>query len=158
MARACSSNSLWIWLHMVTMPVSCGRGLTSENHTWSPLTNNSTPKMPRPPRLSVTALAISRERCKRRGAHRLRLPAFDVIALHLHMADGLAEKGFHFARSAHRAHGEQRDFVIEIDEAFDDHPPLIHPAAAGGVIPGRLYIGRAIQPWIGPCRRRTSPA
>jgi len=43
MARACSSNSLWCCVHKVTRPVSCGRGLTSLNHTWSPFTNSSTP-------------------------------------------------------------------------------------------------------------------
>ena len=32
----------------------------TENHTWSPRTNNSTPKRPRPPRLAVTLAAISR--------------------------------------------------------------------------------------------------
>ena len=41
---------------------SCG--LTSENHTWSPLINNSTPKMPSPPRLSVTFFAITRAALK----------------------------------------------------------------------------------------------
>eukprot|EP01022_Parablepharisma_sp_SALTPOND_P004214 TRINITY_DN118_c5_g1_i1.p1 TRINITY_DN118_c5_g1~~TRINITY_DN118_c5_g1_i1.p1 ORF type:complete len:1641 (+),score=478.48 TRINITY_DN118_c5_g1_i1:3715-8637(+) len=60
MALACSSNSLCTWLTMVTMPVSCGRGLTSENQTMSPLTNSSTPNRPRPPRFSVTLRAMSR--------------------------------------------------------------------------------------------------
>ena len=31
---------------IVTIPVSCGRGLTSEKITWSPSTNISTPKIP----------------------------------------------------------------------------------------------------------------
>jgi hypothetical protein len=48
MARACSSNSFCHWVVMVTMPVSCGRGLTSLNQTWSPLTNSSTPNRPWP--------------------------------------------------------------------------------------------------------------
>src|SRR3569623_751558 len=59
-ARACSSNSLNSWLAMVTMPVSCGRGLTSLNHTRAPFTNNSTPKLPRPPRRVVTLVAMVR--------------------------------------------------------------------------------------------------
>ena len=33
MARTCSSNSFCHWVHIVTMPVSCGRGLTSLNQT-----------------------------------------------------------------------------------------------------------------------------
>ena len=32
-ARACSANSDRSWLIIVTMPVSCGRGETSLNHT-----------------------------------------------------------------------------------------------------------------------------
>ena len=60
MARACNSNSFCHWVHMVTMPVSCGRGLTSENHTLLPLTKSSTPKMPRPPSSAVMRVAMSR--------------------------------------------------------------------------------------------------
>ena len=41
------------------MPVSCGRGLTSENQTWSSLIKSSTPKSPRPPNAEVTFSAIS---------------------------------------------------------------------------------------------------
>jgi hypothetical protein len=44
------------------MPVSCGRGLTSENHTASPRTKSSTPKMPRPPSAAVTRSAMACER------------------------------------------------------------------------------------------------
>ena len=66
MARVCSSNSDWRWVTMVTMPVSWGRGESSENQTSSPRTKNSTPKRPRQGPLpacasaSVTALAMSR--------------------------------------------------------------------------------------------------
>ena len=45
---------------IVTIPVSCGRGETSLNMTSSPLMNNSTPKIPRPPKASVILPAISR--------------------------------------------------------------------------------------------------
>ena len=58
MARACRANSLRSWEIIVTMPVSWGRGETSLNQTSSPLTNSSTPKSPRPPSESVTALAM----------------------------------------------------------------------------------------------------
>lgn len=57
MARACRANCDRSWEIRVTRPVSCGRGETSLNHTWSPFTNSSTPNRPRPPRASVTALA-----------------------------------------------------------------------------------------------------
>ena len=90
-ARAWSSNSLCACVHIVTMPVSCGRGLTSENQTSSPLTNSSTPKMPRPPRSAVTLPAMSRALRQRDGRHRLRLPRLDVVAVDLHVADRLAE-------------------------------------------------------------------
>lgn len=39
------------------MPVSCGRGETSLNHTSSPRTNSSTPNTPCPSSASVTARA-----------------------------------------------------------------------------------------------------
>jgi hypothetical protein len=35
------------------------------------------------------------------------------------------------------AHGEQGDLVVEVDQAFDDHPPLVDPPAARRVVPGR---------------------
>src|SRR3989338_1267938 len=57
-ARTWSSISLIVCETIVTIPVSCGRGLSSENQTLSPFppeadppleeTNNSTPKIPRP--------------------------------------------------------------------------------------------------------------
>jgi CheY-like chemotaxis protein len=67
MALACNSNSLCTWVAMVTMPVSCGRGLTSENQTMSSLTNSSTPNRPRPPRFAVTLPAMSRARSSASG-------------------------------------------------------------------------------------------
>ena len=48
-ARTCSANSERSWLASVTMPVSCGRGETSEKITSSPATKSSTPKIPWPP-------------------------------------------------------------------------------------------------------------
>ena len=63
MARTCSSISLMFCETIVTMPVSCGRGDSSENHTVSPFTNISTPNRPRPfaPHSSFTTFfAMSR--------------------------------------------------------------------------------------------------
>ena len=53
------------------------------------------------------------ERCR---THRLGLPGLAIVAVHLHMSDRRAE-----ARSARVTHGKQRDLVLEIDEAFDNH-------------------------------------
>ena len=63
-ARAWMANSLWYWVTSVTRPVSCGRGLTSENQTSSPFTNSSTPNRPWPPSAWVTLAAMSRLACK----------------------------------------------------------------------------------------------
>ena len=62
-ARRCSSNSLRFCPANVTSPVSWGLGDSSENTTsLAPSavrqTKNSTPKMPAPPRLSVTWRAM----------------------------------------------------------------------------------------------------
>ena len=128
MARACSSNSFCHWVIMVTMPVSCGRGLTSLNQTLSPFTNSSTPNRPRPEGWTVVAhaqvvrhgLGDAARLGQRGGRHRVRLPAFHVVTAHLHMADGVAEVRLNLAIGTERAHGELRDFVVEIDETFDD--------------------------------------
>ena len=82
---------------------------------------------------------------QRQRRHRHRLPAFHIIAVHLHMADGRAEVRFDVAAGADRAHGELGDLIIEIDETFDDDPPLIHTRTAGGIIPCRLHIVRTVQ-------------
>jgi hypothetical protein len=47
-------------------------------------------------------------------------------------------------RLAARAHGQQGDFVVEVDEAFDDDAPVAHAAAGHGVVPGFLHVGRAV--------------
>ncbi|MNK95658.1 hypothetical protein D3C87_1159050 [compost metagenome] len=70
--------------------------------------------------------------------HRVGLPAFHVVAADLHMADRLAELRFHLAIGAHGAHGQQGDFVVEVDEAFHDHTAVAHAAAGHGVVPGGL--------------------
>ena len=57
-ARACRLNSDRFCDISVTKPVSCGRGETSLNHTLSPLTKNSMPNTPQPPRSFATASAM----------------------------------------------------------------------------------------------------
>ena len=72
------------------------------------------------------------------------LPAFHIIALHLHMADGLAEMGLDLAGRILGAHGQQGDFVVKVDKALDDDAAALHPAACHRVVPGLFHIGRAI--------------
>jgi hypothetical protein len=130
MARACSSNSFCHWVIMVTMPVSCGRGLTSLNQTWSPLTNSSTPNRPSPPRLpSVTLAEVVGHRpgnvlgaLQRHRRHGMGLPAFHIVAMTWMWPIG--SQKWVVIRPSPRAgaHGQQRDLVVEVDEAFDDHP------------------------------------
>ena len=91
MARACRANSESSCEIRVTRPVSCGRGLTSEKITVSPLTKNSTPNRPCPPSASVIAPAWRLASAMRDVAHRLRLPGFAIVARFLAMADRRAE-------------------------------------------------------------------
>src|SRR3569833_80405 len=77
---------------------------------------------------------------ERRRWHVMRLPALDVIALHLHVADGLAKEGLDRAARAHRAHREQGDLVIELDHLLDDHARLGDAAGAHGVAPCRGHV------------------
>jgi hypothetical protein len=58
----------------------------------SPLTNSSTPKMPRPPRLAGDGAGDVARLLQGGRRHRLRLPGFDVVAGDLHVADRVAEK------------------------------------------------------------------
>ena len=135
MARAWRANSLKCWVARVTRPVSCGRGETSENQTWSPFTNSSTPNRPRPPSESVTLPAMSCADGQRGGGHGLGLPALHIVALHLTVADGVAEVGDHLA-VAQGAHRQQGDLEVEIDASLDDDPRRLDPAAGLGVSPG----------------------
>jgi hypothetical protein len=100
-----------------------------------------------PPRSSVTASGDLAARARSAaGAHRVRLPALDVVAADLHVADRLAE--VRAAARVARAHGEQRDLVVEVDEALDDHAPLGDAAAGHRVVPGRATsAGPSILLW-----------
>ncbi|MNK56792.1 hypothetical protein D3C87_758390 [compost metagenome] len=68
-------------------------------------------------------------------AHDLRLPAFDVVALLLAMADGGAEVRPHRA-VAQRPHRQQGDLIVEVDAALDDDPATRDPARGFGIGPG----------------------
>nr|GEU28566.1 hypothetical protein [Tanacetum cinerariifolium] len=86
--------------------------------------------------------------------HAARLPRFHVVALHLHVADRLAELRVDLAVRAQRAHRQQRDFVVEVDKTFDDHAARVHPAAGGRMVPGGLDFGRAVDLRLTLARRR----
>ena len=60
------------------------------------------------------------------------------------MADGVAEAGDDLAVSAHRAHGELGDFVVKVDEAFDDDAAVAHAATGHGVVPGFFHVLGAV--------------
>ena len=75
---------------------------------------------------------------QRARAHRLRLPRFAIVALLLTMADRCA-----VTRAADVADGEQRDFVVEIDESFDDAAALPGTSARLRVFPRGFDVLRA---------------
>ncbi len=73
-------------------------------------------------------------------AHDLRLPGFLIVALLLTMPDRRTE-----GSAANMAHGQQGDFVIEIDEPLDDYTTLTGTAAFLRVIPGTLHVVSAFE-------------
>ena len=77
---------------------------------------------------------------QRLRAHRLRLPGLLVVTVLLAVANRGAEAG-----TTDMTHGKQGDFVVEIDEPLDDHPPLAGAAAFLSVVPGALQVGVAFQ-------------
>ncbi|MNQ84326.1 hypothetical protein D3C85_994500 [compost metagenome] len=91
---------------------------------------------------------------QRGGRHRVRLPAFYVVAIDLFVADGFAVAGFDLAVGAPGAHGQQGDLVVEADESFDNGAPAAHPAAFLGVAPGRDQIVGAFDHGLALARRR----
>ena len=159
MARACRANSLWCWVARVTRPVSWGRGLTSENHTWSPLTNSSTPKTPRRPlqrsghlaRRSAGAAAESTsESWPGAASFPHRSPLTSAVA------DRGAEVGAHLA-VGRRSSGPARSVILEIEgdrRASRRSPapsPLLRPAS-------RAHDARRAATLIEASRRSFWPA
>ena len=65
------------------------------------------------------------------------------------MADGRAEDG-----AARVAHGEQRDFIIEIDKAFDNDARLSRAPARLGIAPDLRDIGVRVGRALPLSRRR----
>ncbi|MNJ71828.1 hypothetical protein D3C77_684170 [compost metagenome] len=70
----------------------------------------------------------------------MRLPAFHVVAVNLFVADGFAIPGFDRAVGATGAHRQQRDFVVEADEAFNNGPATAHPPAFLSVAPRLRHV------------------
>ena len=87
------------------------------------------------------------------GAHRLRLPALDIVSLHLPVADRGAEVGLDLARRADGADGQQGDLEVEVDAALDDDQRRLHATSGEGVIPGRADVGRRLDIGLALSRR-----
>lgn len=77
--------------------------------------------------------------------HDLRLPRLNIIAVDLHMANRLAEMRMHFTIDTDRAYRQQGNFIIEIDEAFDDDTSCIDATTGGGAIPCSFHIVNAVE-------------
>ena len=73
-----------------------------------------------------------------RFGHCLGLPGFAIVAVGLKVTDRCAKT--HPVLSPHR---QQRDLVIEIDEAFDDHAAFAGTSPSLRVGPGRFDVIRA---------------
>ena len=94
-------------------------------------------------------------------AHRLRLPGFNIVTVDLQMPDRLAKVRLHVAAGSDGAYGEQGDFVVEVDEAFDNDAALADAPALHRVVPCLGYIIRATQqglPFAGGRHRRLDQA
>jgi hypothetical protein len=90
-SRACSSNSFSSCEIRVTMPVSCGRGLSSEKIASSPRMKNSTPNSPWPPSARRPRAPVLRRAAPQPG-HRRRLPALAIVARSCTVPDRRAEQ------------------------------------------------------------------
>ena len=123
----------------VTMPVSCGRGLSSEKIAWSPRMKNSTPKMPWPPSASTTLRAWYRAELERLRRNRRRLPALAIVAELLPMTDRRAEQHAVLGRDR-----QQRDLAVELDEFLDDHARTVAAHVRDRIIPGRADLLRRL--------------
>ena len=158
MARACSSNSFCHCVAIVTMPVSCGRGLTSLNQTCVALDEQLDAEQALAAEVVGDRLGDLARALQRRRRHRVRLPALDIVAADLDVADRLAEVRLDCAVGAERAHGQQRDLVVEVDEAFDDHAAVADAAAGHRVVPGLAARRPGRRSCSGPCPSCSSPA
>ena len=79
---------------------------------------------------------------ERRLAHGLGLPGLVVVAADLPVPDRRAEARRRLTGPVEVPHREQRDLVVEVDEALDDHPPARAAGALDGGLPGRVDLRR----------------
>ena len=91
---------------------------------------------------------------QRHLAHRLRLPAFHIIAFHLHMPDGRTEGRFDFPVAPQRPHGEQRDLIVKNNPPLDDHQLPLNAPARHRIVPCGLHIFGAFEIGLPLARRR----
>ena len=73
------------------------------------------------------------------------LPAFDIVTVDLQMADWLTELSVGLAVRVQRPHGQERDFIIEMNEPLDNDTPRPDSRTLLGMPPSRLDILRTIQ-------------
>ncbi len=78
---------------------------------------------------------------QRQRRHRLRLPRFDIVAVDLQVTNSLAEMGGDLAVRVQRTYRQQRDFILELNEAFDDHATAVHAPPRHRIVPGLPDIG-----------------
>ena len=131
------------------MPVSCGRGLSSEKIARVAGNEEFDPEY------AVAAEIVDDRRshglrfAERLGRHRHRLPALAIIAKLLAVADRRAEED-----AVAGAHGEQGDLVIEGDELLDDHPRPVAAHIGDRIGPRRVEIGGVADRALAFARRR----
>jgi hypothetical protein len=83
----------------------------------------------------------------------MRLPALDIVAVDLDMADRLAKRGGDAAVGRAVAHRQLRDLVVEVDEALDDHAPQADAGAGHRVVPGARQVLDAVDLALALARR-----
>ena len=81
-------------------------------------------------------------------AHGLRLPRLAVVAVDLVVPDGFEE-----GRTTYVAHGEQGDFVVEVDKSFDNNAAGPGASAFLGVVPGVVDVGLGAYDALSVARR-----
>src|SRR3989344_5049737 len=144
MARACNSNSLCTWGLSVTRPGACA-ALADPHHV--PLDEEPHAERALSAEVVGDGLGDVARALQRQGRHGLGLPALDVVAADLLVADVLAKVCGYLAQlcaPAGGAHGQLRDLVVEVDEALDDDAAVADPPAFPRLGPGLGDVGGAI--------------
>lgn len=120
---------------IVTMPVFVRRGeILAENNPIAPDEQLHAEQSPATERLGNPAGDLLGLRTNGR-IHRLRLPRLAVVSVLLIMADRLEERS-----PAAMTYREKRDFIVEIDEPFDDHASGSRPTSFLRILPGPVDL------------------